>query len=156
MLNLSTIPSLSLTLLVSAWLTVAGILVNQLTMIRGLVTTNFGHTVATMLEGLLGSDDAERVLFFLAVRQRGYGREMAEFWTTSISGIQRQLDKLEIGGVLIALPVGRTRVYEWNPRWPLHGELLALLHKAVTFLPDDLRVRLMDNRRRPRRRGKPQ
>jgi hypothetical protein len=127
-----------------------------MTTIRGLVTMMFGRSVRSMLEGLLGSDDAERVLFFLAVRQRGYGREIADFWATRISGIQRQLDKLESGGVLIASPVGRTRVYEWNPRWPLHGELLTLLHRAVTFLPEDLRMRLMDNRRRPRRRGKPQ
>lgn len=109
-----------------------------------------------MLEHLLGSADAERVLFFLAARQHGYGREIADFWSARVSGIQRQLDKLEAGGVLIASAVGRTRVYEWNPRWPLHDDLLALLHKGMAFLPEDLRVRLTDNRRRPRRRGKPQ
>ncbi len=107
-----------------------------------------------MLDGLL-STDAQRVLLFLAARQRGYGREIAAFWPSRITGIQRQLDLLEVGGVLVSSPVGRTHVYEWNPRWPARSELLALLQRVIAFLPDDLRARLLDNRRRPRRRGKP-
>lgn len=106
-----------------------------------------------MLEGLLGSEDAERVLFFLTARQRGYGREIATFWDTNVSGIQRQLDKLEAAGVLVGSLVGRTRIYEWNPRWSLREEFLAFLTKALRFLPNDLRARLEDDRRRPRRRG---
>jgi hypothetical protein len=108
-----------------------------------------------MLEGLLGSDDAERVLLFLSARARGYGREIALFWDTSVYGIQRQLDKLEAGGILQGTAVGRTRIYEWNPRWPFREELQTLLTKAVSFLPDDVRTRLQQERRRPRRRGKP-
>jgi len=108
-----------------------------------------------MLEGLLGSDDAERVLVFLAERGSGYGREIAAFWDRSVYGIQRQLDKFEAGGVLVGESVGRTRVYRWNPRWPFTGEVQALMVKAVGFLPDKDRERLRDIRRRPRRRGKP-
>jgi len=108
-----------------------------------------------MLEGLLGSDDAERVLLFLAARECGYGREIASFWQTRIYGVQRQLDKLEAGGILIANTVGRTRVYTWSPRWPFIDELKALLAKALSFLPDELGKRLALNRRRPRRRSKP-
>lgn len=108
-----------------------------------------------MLEGLLGSDDAERVLLFLAARERGYGREIAAFWHTRINGVQRQLDKLEAGGILIASTVGRTRVYTWSPRWPFSDELKALLVKALGFLPDELSKRLVTDRRRPRRRSKP-
>jgi hypothetical protein len=108
-----------------------------------------------MLEYLLGSADAERALLFLAERRSGYGREIAAFWDTSVSGIQRQLDRLEAGGVLQGQAVGRTRVYSWNPRWPMRDELQALLAKASGFLPDDQRQRLREDRRRPRRRGKP-
>lgn len=108
-----------------------------------------------MLEGLLGSDDAERVLLFLAAREQGYGREIAAFWGTNVYGIQRQLDKFEAGGILTGTPVGRTHVYTWSPRWPFRDELRALLAKAVPFLPDDIRSRLAESRRRPRRRGKP-
>ena len=108
-----------------------------------------------MLEALLGSPDVERVLLFLTERGSGYGREIADFWATSVTGIQRQLDKLESGGVIQAKAVGRTRVYTWNPRWPMANELQALLRKSATFLPDQDRQRLQEDRRRPRRRGKP-
>jgi len=108
-----------------------------------------------MLEGLLGSLDVERVLLFLAGRGSGYGREIAGFWGASLSGIQKAFDRLEQGGVLVSRPVGRTRVYEWNPRWPFAAELQALLDRALGHLPESDRRRLMENRRRPRRRGKP-
>jgi hypothetical protein len=108
-----------------------------------------------MLEGLLGSDDAERVLLFLVARDRGYGREIASFWQTSIYGVQRQLEKLEAGGILIASTVGRTRVYTWSPRCPFIDELKALFSKALSFLPDEPGLRLVVDRRRPRRRTKP-
>ncbi len=108
-----------------------------------------------MIAALLGSDDAERVLAFLAARGHGYGREIATFWDTSLYGIQRQLDKFEAGGVIHGTAVGRTRVYEWNPRWPFRVELQTLLTKALTFMPVDIQARLYEDRRRPRRRGKP-
>jgi predicted ArsR family transcriptional regulator len=108
-----------------------------------------------MLQSLLGSDDAERVLLFLTDRGSGYGREIAEFWGTSVSGIQRQLDKLEAGGVIEGKMVGRTRVYTWNQCWVFQDELAQLLKKAVSFLSEKDRARLQENRRRPRRRGKP-
>jgi hypothetical protein len=108
-----------------------------------------------MLQSLLGSDDAERVLLFLCDRDSGYGREIADFWGTSVSGIQRQLDKFEAGGIIQGKMVGRTRVYTWNPRWAFREELRFLLTKAVGFLSKEERARLQENRRRPRRRGKP-
>ncbi len=109
-----------------------------------------------MIEYLFGSADAERLLLFLQERERGYGREVADFWDTSVSGIQRQLDKLEGGGIIQGEQWGRTRVYTWNPRWPLLVPLRTLLAKAVELLPEDQRALLQENRRRPRRRGKPQ
>ena len=108
-----------------------------------------------MLEGLLGSVDAERALLFIAGRGSGYGKEIADFWGATLSSVQKILDRLERGGVLISQRVGRTRVYEWNPRWPFTEELQALLDKALTYLPAADRQRLLENRRRPRRRGKP-
>jgi hypothetical protein len=95
------------------------------------------------------------VLLFVAERGSGYGREIADFWDRSVYGIQRQLEKLESGGVLIGTAVGRTRVYTWNPRWPFIAELQDMLNKAIPLLPDQERQRLQTGRRRPRRRGKP-
>ncbi len=108
-----------------------------------------------MLKGLLGSEDAERVLLFLLSRQRGYGREIADFWKTTQTGVKRQLVRLESAGVLSSQPVGRTLVYTWNPRYPSARELAALLTRAIALLPEAERTRLTMTRRRPRRAGKP-
>lgn len=108
-----------------------------------------------MLESVLGSISCERVLVFLAAREEGYAREIASFFTTSLAPIQKQLDKLEAGGVLVSRTAGRTRLYTFNPRYPFLAELTAFLTKAVLFYDMDLQDRLLLNRRRPRRRGKP-
>lgn len=108
-----------------------------------------------MLEPLFGSTNCERVLIFLAAREEGYLREISVFFETSPAPILKQLEKLENGGVLFSRLAGRTRLYGFNPRYPFLKELKALLGKALTFYPDDVQVRLLESRQRPRRKGKP-
>jgi predicted ArsR family transcriptional regulator len=108
-----------------------------------------------MLTPLLGTENSERVLIFLLARNEGYAREIAQFFDTNLYAIQRQLDKLEVGGVLVSRMVGRTRLYQFNPRYPFLNELKQLLEKAFSFYSEDSRENLVMNRRRPRRRGKP-
>ncbi len=108
-----------------------------------------------MLEPLLGSTNAERVLIFILVRKEGYIREIARFFGSDPDSIQKQLAKLETGGILVSRPAGRTRLYSFNPRYPFLKELKALLEKALTFYPQEEQEQLLMNRRRPRRHGKP-
>ena len=108
-----------------------------------------------MLEPILGSTSRERVLIFLLARKEGYPREIARFFDTDLAPIQRQLIKLEINGVLASRLAGRTRLYSLNPRYPFKPELEGLLGKALDFYPPDESARLLLNRRRPRRSGKP-
>ena len=110
---------------------------------------------AILLEPILGSANAERVLIFLTTRGEGYARQIAKFFGSDPDSIQKQLVKLESGGVLMSKEVGRTVVYEFNPRYAFLPELKALLEKALTFYPEDEQERLLMDRRRPRRRGKP-
>ena len=92
---------------------------------------------------------------FLLARGEGYAREIARFFETDLAPIQNQLAKLEAGGVLVSRTAGRTRLFSFNPRYPMIDELRALLEKTLQFYPDDVRDRLLMNRRRPRRGGKP-
>ncbi len=108
-----------------------------------------------MLEPILGSISSERVLMYLLARDEGYAREIARFYDAGLDPIQKQLEKLETGGVLVSRTAGRTRLYSFNPRYPFNGELRALLEKTLSFYPSDEQKRLMMSRRRPRRRGKP-
>jgi DNA-binding transcriptional ArsR family regulator len=108
-----------------------------------------------MLEPLLGSRNAERTLVYLHARQEGYAREIARYFGADPDSIQKQLRKFEAGGVLAAKSVGRSRVYSFNPRYPFLKQLKALLEKALAFYTQEERERLLLNRRRPRRGGKP-
>jgi len=107
-----------------------------------------------MIEVLLGSKNAERVLIYIFSREEGYPREITRFFNTDLKSIQKQLDKLEAGGVLVSREVGRTRPYAFNPRYPFLNELKSLLEKALSFYPQEEQNELSMNRRRPRARGK--
>lgn len=108
-----------------------------------------------MLEPLLGSSSSEQVLLFIYARGQGYAREIARFFDTDLRGIQQQLKKFEAGGVLVGRNIGRTRPYRFNPSYAFVEEIKALLKKALTFYPKELQTRLVMDRRRPRRSGKP-
>lgn len=108
-----------------------------------------------MLESLFGSTNKERVLFFIYARSQGHAREMARFYACALTPVQRQLELLERGGILVSSLVGRTRLYTFNPRYPLLSEVTALIEKALTFYPEEERTRLQMERQRPRRAGKP-
>ena len=108
-----------------------------------------------MLEPLLGSTNSERVLMYILARDEGYVREIARFFQADPDSIQKQLVRLEAGGVLVSRSAGRTRLYSFNPRYPFLNELKTLLEKALTFYEQTEQDRLLMNRRRPRRNGKP-
>ena len=107
-----------------------------------------------MLEPLLGSKSSEKVLIFIEALGEGYAREISRFFKVALDPIQKQLDKLELGGILVSFDKGRTRIYSFNPRYPFLKELKAILEKVITFYPEEERERLFMNRRRPRRLGK--
>ncbi len=108
-----------------------------------------------MLEPLLGSKNKERILLYLRIRKEGYAREISRFFGADLAPVQKQLERLENGGVLYSRSVGRTRLYGLNPRFPFLNELRSLLDKALVFYPPEERERLTMVRTRPRRRGKP-
>lgn len=108
-----------------------------------------------MIEAIVGSEGAERVLLFLAARGSGYPREIAACWSMDVSTVQNQLLRMERDGLLVSRKVGRTRVFEFNPRYVFKQEVEALLGKALTHLPPDIQAQLTLQRKRPRRTGKP-
>lgn len=108
-----------------------------------------------MIESLLGSLNCERVCVYLVARNEGYAREISRFFNTSLGPVQKQLEKLEAGGVLYSRLSGRTRIFAFDPRYPFLQELKQLLEKVLSFYPEEKREELLMNRRRPRRPGKP-
>lgn len=108
-----------------------------------------------MLEAVLGSTSAERVLLFIFAREQGYATEIAQFFETDLSPIQKQLTRMERDGLLINRRIGRTRLYEFNPRYAFVDEVKQLMAKAIEFVPEEMREKLLMNRVRPRKAGKP-
>ena len=108
-----------------------------------------------MLEPLLGSKNRERVLQYLLARGEGYAKEIADFYDVALDPIQKQLERLELGGVLVSRQIGRMRLYSFNPRYAFAEEVKKLLERAREFYPPEERERLIMGRKRPRRKGKP-
>ena len=108
-----------------------------------------------MLEPILGSKSSEQVLIFLFARDTGYATEISRFFDSDLYAIQKQLARLENAEILVSMKVGRTRVYQFNPRYPFLLELKNLLEKALSFYPKDMKEALVMNRRRPRKDDKP-
>jgi len=108
-----------------------------------------------MLEPVFGNATVEKILFALEVYGRAYPAGLAKLFGVPVNGIQQQFKRLEEGGVVVSLMAGRTRLYQFNPRYAFLKELKALIQKALQYLPEKELQKYYRNRTRPRRKGKP-
>jgi DNA-binding transcriptional ArsR family regulator len=107
-----------------------------------------------MIRDLVGGQASEAVLMYLANYGDGYSQIVADTFSIRLSAVQRAFKKFETAGVIVSRLKGRTRVFEWNPRYPLKNELLQLLEKALQLLPEEDTKEYFRQRTRPRRTGK--
>jgi hypothetical protein len=107
-----------------------------------------------LLAGLFGTETAEKVLLYMRNYGSGYPRGIATTFGIPVSQVQRQLEKFEREGIFSSRLVGRTREYQWNPRYLFGDELAQLLDKALKSLPEEFHQKYFRLRMRPRRRGK--
>jgi DNA-binding transcriptional ArsR family regulator len=103
-----------------------------------------------MIEAIFGNRTAERVLLYLSQNEQSYGQEISDRLGVPLNLVQRQLRRLEEGGVLAAQSRGRMRFFSLNPRYPFTPELRALLQKAIGFAPAREREQYSPRRDRPR------
>lgn len=88
-----------------------------------------------MLEALCGNKNIQKILLFLLVNGKCYGTQMHRFLKTPLTPLQKALFRLEKGGLIHSYYEGKTRLYQFNPAYPLLTELEQLLKKAYTLLP---------------------
>ena len=86
-----------------------------------------------LLEPLVGNGTGARVLLYIQNYGDGYAAGIARTFGLSKSQVMKQLDRFERGGILVQRPYGRTRVYQFNPRYALRKELQALLERALAL-----------------------
>ena len=101
-----------------------------------------------------GGRTRTRVLIAIHLLGSTYPREMARLLVTNLNSVRKALATLELDGLVSGRPVGRTRVYEFNPTYFAREPLRAFVARLAEA-DSDLRDRTAQLRRRPRRMGKP-
>lgn len=109
-----------------------------------------------MLEYLFANKNVEKILIYLSLHEKANASELKYAFGTSLDPVQKTLKKLEEGGLLVSFLEGRTRVFQWNPRYPFLHEIRALAEKCYKFLPLQIQENYYQStkRKRPRRTGK--
>jgi hypothetical protein len=72
----------------------------------------------------------------------------------SPSQVQKQLERLEAGGILVNKMVGNTKMFSINPRLAIRKELGSLLEKGLALMTAEETQKYFRERRRARRTGK--
>lgn len=88
-----------------------------------------------MLEALCGNKNVQKILIFLFVNGKCYGTQLHRSLGTPLTPLQKALARLEKGGLITSYYEGKTRLYIFNPAYPLLKELEQLLKKAYTLIP---------------------
>jgi len=108
-----------------------------------------------MLEALFGNKTLEKILFYLTAYKQGYSLAMAKNFKIAVYAVQLQLKRLEKGGIIVSFFLGKTRIYEFNPRYPFIKELMSLIQKAMAYLPKSEIKKYYKKKKMPRSVGKP-
>lgn len=107
------------------------------------------------LKALFGNRTAAKLMLYLFHHGEAYATGVAKDLGIALSPVQRQLERFEVGGLLVSKMIGNTRVYSFNPKQPATKKLKALIQVFYEAMSLNERQRLFSTRRRPRRRGKP-
>jgi DNA-binding transcriptional ArsR family regulator len=101
-----------------------------------------------------GGGTRTRVLLALSLLGESYPRELSRVLDAPLSGVQRALQSLELDGIVAGRSVGRTRVFQLDPRYFARDALKQFLRR-LTEPEVGLQRQVAALRRRPRRTGKP-
>jgi DNA-binding transcriptional ArsR family regulator len=108
-----------------------------------------------MLDKILGSDIAMKIMLHLVHYEEIYPSAVAKDYELTLSAVQKQFARFEEAGVLVSKLVGRTRVYMFNKK----SKAVIKFYELVKVYYDGLSVKdkekIFSERRRPRRPGKP-
>ena len=108
-----------------------------------------------VLRGILRAESQEKILIYLYLREKGYGKTIAEFYGVSQNAIQKQLARMEQDSLLVSGLIGKVRQYQLNPQYAFMEQLKTLLKSAIDVYPPAIIKELLIRRMRPRKAGKP-
>ena len=102
---------------------------------------------------VFGTKMRTALLMLVAVLEETYPAELARYLGSSISSVQRTLDKIEEERLIASRPLV-VRTVTLNPLYPAAKELRAFLLRLAEGHPEYQRIKEA-RRLRPRRRNKP-
>ncbi|RYD61757.1 MAG: ArsR family transcriptional regulator [Verrucomicrobiaceae bacterium] len=103
--------------------------------------------------GLFGTRTRTDILVLLEMLGESHAAELARLLEIRLSTVQNSLDTLEQAGIAVGVVEGRARRFRLNPRFFAREELKALLEKLGQH-DEELKAKVVELRRRPRRAGK--
>lgn len=106
-----------------------------------------------MLDYLLGSKSAERILLFLLVNEYCYISQIQKAYQISLTPLQSMMRKLERGGIVTFDMRGKRKLYRLHPNYPLLKELKTLLQKGFTYLSSEEKKHLFTRKEQWRNRS---
>lgn len=108
-----------------------------------------------MLEKILGSETAMKIMLHLIHYGEIYPSAVARDYQISLSAVQKQFARFEEAGILVSKLVGKTRVYFFNKKSPATKPFIDLIKIYYDGLSLEDKEKIFSTRRRPRRPGKP-
>jgi DNA-binding transcriptional ArsR family regulator len=108
-----------------------------------------------MLEKILGSDTAMKIMLHLIHYGEIYPSAVAKDYEISLSAVQKQFERFEEAGILVSKLVGKTRIYLFNKKSPTVKPFMDLIKVYYDGLSLEDKEKIFAARRRPRRPGKP-
>ena len=108
-----------------------------------------------MLEKILGSDTAMKIMLHLIHYGEIYPSAVAKDYEISLSAVQKQFERFEEAGILVSKLIGKTRIYLFNKKSPTVKPFIDLIKVYYDGLSLEDKEKIFATRRRPRRPGKP-
>ncbi len=108
-----------------------------------------------MLDKILGSETAMKIMLHLIHYSEIYPSAVAKDYNLALSGVQKQFQRFEDAGILVSKLVGKSRVYLFNKKSPVVKPFIDLVKVYYDGLSLEDKEQLFSSRRRPRRPGKP-
>jgi DNA-binding transcriptional ArsR family regulator len=108
-----------------------------------------------MLDKILGSDTAMKIMLHLTHYGEIYPSAVAKDYNLALSGVQKQFQRYEEAGILVSKLIGKSRIYLFNKKSPVVKPFMELVKVYYDGLSLEDKEQLFGARRRPRRPGKP-
>ena len=107
-----------------------------------------------MLEKLFGNETLAMIFLNLFHYGEVYSGMIEKNTGTGSRAVLNQLNKMEEIGILVSREVGRTRLYQFNPKSPFIKPLKEIIEITYSNMNIKLKEKTFKERMRPRAKGK--